>query len=852
MPPPLQVTGCSNPTVSNIIKGDFSASGANHGKPVYKKDSRDSPNGVTVLIYYWDDRDGPSFSGWWFGPKVGGDQVWAYNGDKSSPMPPAKNWKVPWDGPVDSALQLIFGSGGGHSASAGGPPPMRDQRQQEEDRRRQEIEKQRALADQRRRDEERARREEESRRKAKEREEEAKRREEEMRRRRKEEEIRQKEQAAALAVRKVIQRVRIATPETYDNLRAELEEAQASQLDTMGSQAEKVSQEAEKALQQAQQRIDEIMEKRAADEKARVEEERRRKEEADKIEKLMKEANEEVSKVDKKIEEAQDMAKSVGDASSMTPEAMIESADKTEKVLASAQEVADAIVESLLEKRKELGDSDAAYRAKKELGDLQAKISGGRRSLDSLASTLRAARDKAAKKSKALKKIESKRAEFAKHDADKDEKLDEKEVLAFSKSVYDFEVPESTLTKIMRSLEPITMEKFQRMRGMVAIAKSEVQARARRAEEAERKRVLEEQRQALLKVVDEANSVLGRAEETMSRAEAKARPLGRDSDGMSAEDMKASAAEIETLVKHCDEELEKADRIIKQVEEDCAASKELKSIERRELPNLKQRHSKMQGRVEKVQATATESHEKAVRKAYAEIDQRMKETVKAIRTHMNAEANTGEQMFDKVNGGDAITKNKFVTFVSSLSDLNLKDHQAEELFKHIAGEQEDIRKDHFLELVRFYYKCVKSTVLTEEISIKSKTLRRLEVGDVLEALEGPKREEGANVDRVRCHCVTDDSMGWVTIAGNQGTPFLEPGGNVMTCIKETVLTDGLSVQDSKTIRRVTRGEVIEVLEFPKNDDSVGVKRIKGKARQDGATGWITVSGNQGTCFLEPC
>ena len=33
---------------------------------------------MTVLIYFWDDRDGPTFSGWWIGPKVGGDQVWSH------------------------------------------------------------------------------------------------------------------------------------------------------------------------------------------------------------------------------------------------------------------------------------------------------------------------------------------------------------------------------------------------------------------------------------------------------------------------------------------------------------------------------------------------------------------------------------------------------------------------------------------------------------------------------------------------------------------------------------------------------------------------------------------------------
>merc|ERR1711953_1337100 len=157
-----------------------------------------------------------------------------------------------------------------------------------------------------------------------------------------------------------------------------------------------------------------------------------------------------------------------------------------------------------------------------------------------------------------------------------------------------------------------------------------------------------------------------------------------------------------------------------------------------------------------------------------------------------------------------------------------------------------------MELIRLYYKCVKNTVMNETISIKSKTVKRLELGEVLEALEGPSTEEGANVQRVKCQAVNDDSIGWVTIQGNQGTPFLEAGGNLYAVVKETVLTDGLSVQESKTIRRVAKGEVIEVLEFAKKDDSVGVRRIKGKAQLDGVVGFVTISGNQGTPFLEPC
>merc|ERR1712187_285469 len=69
-----------------------------------KRDSQ--VNGLDVMVYFWDERDGPSFCGWWFGPKIGGDQVWAYHPDKASQTPPKNGWKVPYDGAVDPTMVL--------------------------------------------------------------------------------------------------------------------------------------------------------------------------------------------------------------------------------------------------------------------------------------------------------------------------------------------------------------------------------------------------------------------------------------------------------------------------------------------------------------------------------------------------------------------------------------------------------------------------------------------------------------------------------------------------------------------------------------------------------------------------
>jgi len=856
-------------------------SGLNHGKPVYKKDGAAAGN-VSVLMYYWDERDGPTFSGWWFGPKVGGDQVWAYNGNKASPVPPPAGWKVPWDGPEDPVLRLTvaaaspapqpggFGAGGRPVPGPGGgqqpvQPPMRPQPVQpnpaaiaaeQEERRKREQERQRALLEQqRRREEEEKRRkqqEEEQRRRQKEREEEQARKAAEMQRKREEEETRRREQAAALAVRKVIQRVRIANPETYDSLRAELEAAQEKHLEAMGSQADKVTQEAQQTLEQTQKRIDDINRKREEEEQRKVEEERRRKEEVEKVENLMKAMTEEVKEVESKVAEVKAKAAAL-EAKDLAPEDTIKAVEEVQEASQAAQTVLDRIESSLRDKQEEMGDSDAAWKVKRDVTDMHSKVSSGRREIETLAASAGWAKEKAARKAAALQKEKERRDAFAKHDSDSDGKLSRSEVVAFSKAEFDFELGGEALDKIMQSLEPIAFEKFRPLFQKVAIVRSEVKARAVRAEREKRRQELEAKRQAVQKIAEEADALLTEADQCLSKAESEARPLALSGLGeLAAEALKEAADSVETSVKEARALLEKAAEKAKKIAEDCGAEEELRGYENHFVGRLQQRQGRSESWAQKVADVADAARERAVRKAYAEIDSKRSDVVAAIRTKMGEDSKTGEQFFKGLTDSDKLSKEKFLEMLKGFEDLKFEDGQADRLFDHIAAGEAEVSQERFLELIRLYYKVVKGTVLSENLSIKSKTVRRLEMGEVLEALEGPAKEEGVGVQRVKCKAVNDDASGWVTIAGNQGTPFLEPGGNFLSCVKETVLTDGLSVQDSKTVRKIAKGEVIEVLEFTKKDASLDIKRIKGQAKLDGATGWITVSGNQGTAYLEPC
>lgn len=82
------------------LVGDYADKGANHGKRYYQKvQTIKGHEDVKVFLYYWDERDGDDFSGWWFGDSVGGTEVWA-RCDDNGPLPPRVGWRVPWDSPT--------------------------------------------------------------------------------------------------------------------------------------------------------------------------------------------------------------------------------------------------------------------------------------------------------------------------------------------------------------------------------------------------------------------------------------------------------------------------------------------------------------------------------------------------------------------------------------------------------------------------------------------------------------------------------------------------------------------------------------------------------------------------------
>lgn len=128
-PPVLLVSYGLDRSMMETVGGTFGVWGENHGQPVYR---RTSPvNEMQVLLYYWDERDGPDQRGWWFGPAVGGEEVWLHRRcGHTGPIapPPQSGWEAALTGQVQASLHVVdLGS------VAGGPQMDVEDVEDEED-----------------------------------------------------------------------------------------------------------------------------------------------------------------------------------------------------------------------------------------------------------------------------------------------------------------------------------------------------------------------------------------------------------------------------------------------------------------------------------------------------------------------------------------------------------------------------------------------------------------------------------------------------------------------------------------------------------------------------------------------
>ena len=101
--PDLKVSGGPDSGVCDTLRGTYSPHGEHHARTFYMK--KNPADNVNVFLYYYDEREGPQHAGWWFGPKIADEHIWAFS-NVTSPTPPVGPWHVSPKLHLDSTLSV--------------------------------------------------------------------------------------------------------------------------------------------------------------------------------------------------------------------------------------------------------------------------------------------------------------------------------------------------------------------------------------------------------------------------------------------------------------------------------------------------------------------------------------------------------------------------------------------------------------------------------------------------------------------------------------------------------------------------------------------------------------------------
>lgn len=228
-----------------------------------------------------------------------------------------------------------------------------------------------------------------------------------------------------------------------------------------------------------------------------------------------------------------------------------------------------------------------------------------------------------------------------------------------------------------------------------------------------------------------------------------------------------------------------------------------------------------------------------------------------ISSLLRAEATKKEIPFERyflelvTPGDERISEEAFCRSIEALQGDAFKAEQAKLLCRHI--EAGGIGRRRFQAFLQQYFVVVKAIAITNDFDIsKAKTLRKAEVEEVVELVEGPRTDEKLGVTRIRGKSLSDGVEGWVSVKGNQGTPFLkEVDKPFYSCTTETALEREFKSDGEEALLRMLKAEeVLELLEGPRKVTFDPAVRVKGKACLDGAMGWFTSKDKTGQVFAE--
>merc|ERR1712187_683879 len=129
------------------------------------------------------------------------------------------------------------------------------------------------------------------------------------------------------------------------------------------------------------------------------------------------------------------------------------------------------------------------------------------------------------------------------------------------------------------------------------------------------------------------------------------------------------------------------------------------------------------------------------------------------------------------------------------------------------------------EVDKIFYSCRKAELaLQTDFPSDSGTVRPLVEEEVLELIEGPRKEVLADAQRGRLKATKDGASGWITLKDRHGVVYAEANPKLYTCTELVAMTDGEDIKSCKVMRKIAVEELVEASGPVEEDPSTGVAR----------------------------
>jgi Ca2+-binding EF-hand superfamily protein len=680
------------------------------------------------------------------------------------------------------------------------------------------------------------------------------------------------EQGAAMTIRRVIQKVKGAQEESFEQLKKELSEILDQELEKCGSIKDKIKEEAGQGIEQTSARIE-------ATKKAKAEAEEKRKELQEKAEKVLKEMASLIADAEMEVQAVKEAGEPLS-ADDTGLEDMKEAAEAVNK----AGEEAKAKLKICSEFSKENGKNmhvpkvEGGADVLVEWGKLLTRANELLRETDQAMKQAALAKVKAEKKSEATKKLKAWTSAFDKYDKKKSGYLSKPEVKSYTQGVFKFKISDGPLEEIFSALaddpKGIKKDANQLLRLKIAIgcAREKIEDDKRRKEREENEKMLADMKAELQEKVNTVSQVITKTEGLVVKAEKATAPLFAKAKELSSTDMVQLSDEVEASIKEAKDDIAESTSQLEGLKED--VDEALKTWMLVEVNKLHVKTVMWEPRLAKATSSCSSFRDKAKGKEREELEALEAQVIGMIRYHQQEDKLSKEQVFEQFDADKdgSVSETDFIKFFTACKKEEAKEEEGttppkkdppseealKRVFKHLDEDEEGcLSKEALGVIIRRLMKVAAETALSSGMSIKdkeNKTVRRLEVGEVVDVLEGPVEDETAGVMRVHAKAMKDGAEGWASLKGNQGTIYLADGGFQFKVVKDTIMTVAFELDapvDKKAkdpTRKLKEGELLEVREWPKLEEKSGLTRMKCKAKSDGLVGWVTTLGNAGTVF----